>query len=890
MKRTLSLLLALCLVFSLASCRQQKIVDYFPDFRVLTGEQGKVTYTLTGERFTDEGYACGTVTLPEDGSYTLYWANESSTLANFAPIAEGIRGEYIFDKQNAIPLGADRLAVYKADDSSFVDAVLLGDKAISEEAYFDFASVSDIHIEKSEKGAATKWTNSLSWFNELSLDYVFVSGDLSTNGAKKEYYEKYLSSALASGYPYENIIEARGNHDSMDTKNYLYYTASDGKGTRDEREVRPYEDCPYFYQIIEVENQRPILVIVLQQEIKNDLATPEQDNFSSEQLDWFESVLKQFAGGGFNIFVLFHPLVFEFGPGDTDNGVYGYSVMADDFFPNNLRFTQILTEYKEVVWMSGHTHIDFREEVNFDDEDGTAARMIHNPSNYAPNRLAGQSMQNNWASETSGSEGYVGFVTPSHILFCGADLSSRSIQPAYCYILDSYVEDRSQASSIKVMSQPVKTAYASGDRFDPRGIEVLATMPGGTKKFVRGWGYDEFTRLTEGQTAVHLHYGSLTAEIPITVGQTFYEFAGEGTRESPYLIETADDFYHFTENMRQKTSAPYGAGLYFKQAANIDLTGHALYRGVYASESLPYRFAGEYDGAGHTLTVSLGNRRNIYYDTSVFPYVSGAVKNLEFAGYIKGKFAQPVYCVEKSGKLENCICSMEIQGESVSSGCAQICEGTIVGWYGDSILHGTKCAMVRTDKNGVYSSCYTNTVDGDGNAVKCKYATAVTSPSQAAGGINALGGDYAMNAGDRMRFGASPAAGSNVALGGQAFDDRETERAAKAFDGDKATSWQYDSTHDAVTTVGVTFDEAEITLASIVWEKETRAKQGRYYLEYTSDGETWLAVPNARYVYGSDGVSDTVEFSPVKAKGVRLTILDSASSKDAPKIYEMAIY
>ena len=888
MKRVLSLFVALCLAFTLSSCRQKPETP--SDSLVLTGESGVVTYTLTGERFADEGYACGTVKLPEDGSFTLYWANESATLPNYAPIAEGVRGEYVFDKQNAIPLGADRLAVYKSDDSSFVDNVLLGDKAIKEEAYFDFASVSDIHIEKSEKGADKKWTNSLSWFNELSLDYVFVSGDLSTNGANKEHYELYRQSALASGYPYENIIEARGNHDSMDTKNYLYYTASDGEGTRDPREVRPNENCPYFYQLIEVENQRDILVIVLQQEIKNDLATPEQDNFSSEQLDWFESVLQQFAGTDTNIFVIFHPLVFEFGPGDTDNGVYGYSVMADDFFPNNLRFTQILTEYKEVVWMSGHTHIDFRENINFDDEDGTAARMIHNPSNYAPNRLAGQSMQNNWASETSGSEGYVGFITPSHILYCGADLTARTIRPAYCYILDSYVEDRSQAVSIEVTSQPTKTAYASGDRFDPRGIEVTATLSDGTKQVVRGWGYDEFTRLTEGQNTVHLHYGSLTAEIPITVGQSYYEFAGEGTKESPYLIETADDFYRFTENMRQKTSASYGEGLYFKQTANIDMTGHALYRGVYASESLPYRFAGEYDGAGHTLTVSLGNRRNIYYDTSVFPYVSGTIKNLEFAGYLKGKLAQPIYSVEQTGRVENCICSMELEGKSVSCGCAQLCAGTIAGWYGDSVLHGTKCALVRTDKNGTYTACYTNTVDSDKKAVTCKYATAVENPSQAVGGINALGAEVAMNAGERMRFGSAPAVGNNRALGGAPFDDRGTEKAARAFDGDNATSWQYDSVHDAVTTLGVTFPEADVSLATIRWEKETRATQGHYYLEYTSDGETWLPVPNARYTYGADGVSDTVEFGPVKAKGIRLTITDTASSKDAPKIYEMAVY
>jgi len=895
LKRAVSLLLILVLLLSAASCEKKPSAQK-EEGLLLTGEQQKVTYRLTGERYLDEGYACGTVTLPEGGSYSLYWSTADSVLANFAPIAENVSGSYTFEAQNAIPLGADRLAVYETDGLSYVDSVLLGDKAIKEEAYFDFGTASDVHIEKSEKGADKKWTNTLSWFNELSLDYVFVSGDLSTNGSKKEYYELYRQSALASGYPYENIIEARGNHDSMDTKNYLFYTASDGQGTRDAREVPPYEDCPYFYQLIEIEGQRDVLVIVLQQEISNDLATPEEDNFSDEQIAWFESVLKQFAGTDTNIFVLFHPLMLGFGPGDTENGVYNYSIIGDDFFPNNLKFSQLLTEYKEVIWMSGHTHIDFREGVNFDDEDGTAARMIHNPSNYAPNRLAGESMQNNWASETNGSEGYVGLITPSHILYYGADFSSRTLLPAYCYILDSYTEDRSQAVSMEITSLPVKTNYAIGDRFDPRGIEVTATMSDGTKKVVRGWGYDEFNRLTASQTSVTLRYGSLTASIPITVGQTYYSFTGDGTKESPYLIQNEDDFYHFTENMRQQVgtsindTAVYGQGLYFKQTANLDMTGHESYRGIYITDDRLYGFAGEYDGDGHTLTVSLTNRLNVYYDTCVFPCVTGTVKNLEFAGVLEGKTAQPIYAIGQTGQIRNCIGCIKLSGEKLSCGCANICAGTVCGWYGDGVLSGTKSAMVRTDEGGSYVACYTHTVDGDGNAIKCKYATPVDSPSQAVGGINAQGADKAMNAEERMRFGSTPAVGNNVALSGTAFDNRGTDAAAKAFDGDDASAWQFSSTHDAVTVIGVLFDEATVSFATLHWEEETRAKEGHYTLEYTADGETWQELPNARYTYSPDGVHDTVEFGPVPAKGIRAVITDTVSSKDAPKLYEMAIY
>ena len=70
---------------------------------------------------------------------------------------------------------------------------------------------------------------------------------------------------------------------------------------------------------------------------------------------------------------------------------------------------------------------------------------------------------------------------------------------------------------------------------------------------------------------------------------------GEGTEASPYLIETADDFMLFTENMRRSTGitqdTAYGKGLYFRQTANIDLTGIVEYDGLVMTKAVQYGFA-----------------------------------------------------------------------------------------------------------------------------------------------------------------------------------------------------------------------------------------------------------------------------------------------------------
>ena len=901
-------------------------VDEIDAVLTVDGEKGLLSYTFAGDRYDAEGYAAGLVTMPAIGSFTLYWADKSGTpLANYTAIVEKAHEAYSFPKNALIPAEAETLVL--RDGATTKDTVKIpSTKRLSETAYFTFGSLSDIHANY-EKNAAGKFTNALNWFDTLGLDYVLISGDLSGDGKVVANYETYVAAAKASTFPFANIIEARGNHDSQETANFLKYTATDANGTRDSREVHPYTDSPYFYQLIDGgEGHRDNLVIALTQELSGISNSFNQDNMTTKQLDWFESVLEKFAGTETNIFVLFHPLIYRYGPGDSDDGGYQEALMCIDRFPNNMRLKSILTKYREIITMSGHTHISFEAGYNFDDEDGYAPRMFHNPSCYALKEFFEVgSLTDADSNDTYGSQGYAARVYDSYITYSGANLLDRQFIPAACYIIDTVTEDRSLATSIAITAKP-QTDYAIGDNFDPKGMEVTATLKDGSKVKVNGWTYDLYRTLEKTDKKITVSYGDLTATLPISVGGHIdNSFEGNGTKASPYLIRTADDFFRLTQNMRQMTSTSsstrtdiYGVGLYFKQTADIDMSGYPGYEGIFADANRKYGFGGVYDGDGHTLTVALHSRAYRKFDVCVFPYLNGVIKNLTFAGYLESDIAQPIRTVGSYGVVVNCISHMELRGNK-SHGLTQTVYGTIARWYADETVHGTKYALEGTDQGGKYYAVYTNVVNGDGEAATSTHATAVTDAATALAGFTGLDSaaaakvkaiDPTFDAAElltpvsdngTLNFLAMKPRIKNIAPSGTAFDEGKepydsTHTVAALNDGDSKTSWQLKHPTDGATKYfGVMFDKAQtIDAVTIEWESGSRATKGGYSIEYTTDGETWQALSNACYRYevetNGSNVKDEIDVTPVKVLGVRVMVRYLKNSKYAPKVYELCLW
>ena len=145
-------------------------------------------------------------------------------------------------------------------------------------------------------------------------------------------------------------------------------------------------------------------------------------------------------------------------------------------------------------------------------------------------------------------------------------------------------------------------------------------------------------------------------------------FAGAGTQEDPYLIQSADDW-----NML--------AGLYSDGILNTPyqyrLTADIAVNTMLGTDSCP--FNGDFDGAGHTLTFNYANTDNSQR-VAPFAYISGsAICNLRTEGKITGNadrcsglvgecVHRPDYAVTHVTQVTNCRVSMSLSGGSCVGG------------------------------------------------------------------------------------------------------------------------------------------------------------------------------------------------------------------------------
>ncbi len=694
-----------------------------------------IHWAFDGEGAARAGYGEGTITLQggaQSGNYILYWANDTAVLEDYEKIAalptSGGRASYQTPQGMAIPSDATKLVAFwsnteAAASTRLSDAAgcfdLPAHKRFSGNAEFSFASVSDVHLNYTNLGASAKLTAALTFFSDLGLEYVMVSGDITNAGGAAD-YAAYVDAIEASPFPMDRIYEARGNHDALDITNFLTYTSGAG-------EVRPYANSPYFHLLLEGDaGEKDNLFIFMTQELTSTSASSNEDNFSDAQLDWVEGLLAQYAGEQTNIFILQHAFFKNWGPGDRTDGAYPQPMLLSSSFTGNLRYKALLEKYKECIVMSGHSHLSLREGQNFSTENGTAARMIHNGSTSQPRvYLSDGTLSYAAATAQEGSEGYAVYVYADDIVYQGIDLSTGQKIPAACYIFPSYTEDRAAASAVRVTKPPQKTAYLSGEKFDAAGMEITAQFADG-ERVVKGWYCDSETPLSKNDTSVTVFYGDLTARVEITVDKLF---AGSGTKEDPFLIQTAQDFKRFTDLFESSiitdsndAAGSFGYGQYFLQTADIDMRGVAEYEGTDAWGHEKDSFGGVYDGGGHTLWVEIDTDAT---DGSVFPYVNGIVMNLNFKGRLTAATnAQIIRTLGKNGSLINCAASMTLQSGGKANGLCYSSYGTVLQFYNTStLLSPTANLCAITHSGDSYIHFYHSITDAAGGAVTGLYGS-----------------------------------------------------------------------------------------------------------------------------------------------------------------------
>jgi len=192
---------------------------------------------------------------------------------------------------------------------------------------------------------------------------------------------------------------------------------------------------------------------------------------------------------------------------------------------------------------------------------------------------------------------------------------------------------------------------------------------------------------------------------------------GTGTQEDPWLITSQEDLIALAEFLNSGNAETFDTenagvgnchGYYFKQTADIDLTGVTWEPIGYSGEG--YYFAGNYDGDGHTISnaTSTGkNDANGFATAGIFGWVAfGSVENLHVknanfvaTGHNEYSYVGGIAGLCYGSSIKNCSVvdsSLESRRENNNN-----CAGSIVGYSTGGTFE--KCAA---ENNQVKTMCY----------------------------------------------------------------------------------------------------------------------------------------------------------------------------------------
>ncbi len=453
---------------------------------------GKLNYEFKGDEKDKPGYAEGKITLSSvsSGKYNLYWADDTKALDGFYKIAEIKSGEsFSFKDHNAVPADATKLIACSGNDTSVKNAAAVYDipknkqlKYKSKDANYTFMNYSDIHIDQADnqyyKYSELHFKKALETAERRKTDFIITAGDNITNaeGPGKEFdkYQEILSDSNYQGYVYEGS----GNHElrkgsPKDSLNaFIRATGLDG-------DLKTIAENKPYYSVVEPKTGDLFIFMALEF-----LYSPNKgDEFTKEQLDWFENLLKDNYKKNKNIFVIQHALIEGYGAGDDEDNYYTVPLHTEH--KTTVRFRSILEKYPKLTWISGHTHIALNYGYNYSNMNDTSCNMIHDSSVCCPTLLNRSSHNLSYVAASDEAykdltEGYYVQVFDDAAVYYGENLYHDKIYPTATYIINggrtSYTA-RISAQTIKALSGNIQN-YIFDKNADIESKAVLAiTMP-----------------------------------------------------------------------------------------------------------------------------------------------------------------------------------------------------------------------------------------------------------------------------------------------------------------------------------------------------------------------------------------------------------------------------
>ena len=438
----------------------------------------KVEYVFTGDEAAIAGFAQGTITITPgvgqgfEGYYLIYYTDGTKDLTDYDELgsvkATGDAVTFAVGDGWMLPVGAKGIAVFESS-TRFVDEAPSMDKAVAVAEipaakqtgdfgtlHSSFGVLSDTHMnyEQHDRGAYKKLEDALNFYAKESMEYVVITGDATgdrgENPDLEAQYEKHLQILADSDFPADKVYEGIGNHGNTPSDAKLLDAYLGG-----EDEVHPYENSPYFYLLKEGdEGERDTLWIFASPEIKAPGDSAKYDNFSKTQMDWIEDLLTTYGNTETNIFMCIHAPFLNYGAGDRKNGDYTACITFKEEYTQTMRLKALLETYKDVIVMSGHTHVTFYDGVNYSNENDAFARTVHTgsgsqPCGYGESNSMTRSYDGRYSvTPTYGSEGYTVEVYKDFIVYTGYNLTTGKKIPAACLMLP--------VKSDKVVHNPAK--------------------------------------------------------------------------------------------------------------------------------------------------------------------------------------------------------------------------------------------------------------------------------------------------------------------------------------------------------------------------------------------------------------------------------------------------
>ena len=486
MKRILAIVLAVITLLTVVACGVPS---------VSAADTVTLSYAFSGDEANKAGFAEGTISLKLNdtsaaGNYYLYWADSTKALDGYRYIATlnvtSGTGTYKMLDHTAIPPQATQIIAIKSSsvptnknvsNASGTYAIPTAKRLSASNAIYSFGAFSDPQIANDSYGESryphdeTHWAKALETYANRNVDFLVSSGDIvndqnggQTYAAEYKRYQKLLADSS-----YVNPVwECNGNHDvhvkwQHNVSNVLNEPFVKGTGLDSKAETIKANKA--YFEITEPTTGDHFIFMAQE----GGFYTDEVEQFSDAQLAWLEGLLKKYHGDGKNIFVLEHANVENWGSGDKYPSPY-YDLGMLTSQSSTAKFIKLMETYKECVIITGHTHLELSAHLNYSDNNGTSAVMMHNSAIGGVRRLLNGSV--NRDPVLGLCEGYIVDVYNDCVIFNGTNLYHDEIMPDCTYIIpnstsalptEAPTQAPTQAPTVVPSSDDTKVLYGDAD-------------------------------------------------------------------------------------------------------------------------------------------------------------------------------------------------------------------------------------------------------------------------------------------------------------------------------------------------------------------------------------------------------------------------------------------